>query len=381
MERIALLGCTGSIGTQALNIVRRYGNKFKIQALVAGSNAFLLNKQLEEFNPAFCGLADINQKAELKVKNHPNTRFEFSKDAASLAAGLKEVDTVIIAVTGITGLGAIVEAIKNNKKILCASKEIFVSAGKIISKLIKENNVNLIPIDSEHSAIFQCLQGNKREQLRKIILTASGGPFFNLSKKDLENVTLKETLNHPKWKMGKKVTVDSATLMNKGLEVIEAKWLFDLDLNEIDCVVHPQSIIHSMVEFNDSSVICQLSYPDMELPIQYALTYPDRLNTNIKSLDLVKLKNLEFFELDKKKFPCYNLCLEALKNDLTLVLNAANETAVENYLNSALNFNDIPKFVECSLNKFHNITVNTLEDVFYYEKEVKKYTGALITKN
>lgn len=378
MEKIALLGCTGSIGTQVLNVVRRYSDKFKIEALAAGSNVGLLDKQVEEFKPSFCGINDYNKKDSLNIKKHSHTKFEFGADVLKTAVSIQNIDTVIIAVAGMCGLNAMLEAIKCNKKILLASKEILVGAGNLIAKLVKEKNIRLIPIDSEHSAIFQCLQGNNREQLKRIILTASGGPFLNKSIEDLQNVSLEDTLNHPKWNMGKKITVDSATLMNKGLEVIEAKWLFDLEPDQIDCIIHPQSIIHSMVEYADSSVICQMSYPTMEISIQYALSCPERFNTQVKSLDFAKIKNLEFIEIDKNKFPCFNLAIEALKNNLTLVLNSSNEVVVEKYLNGKLKFTDISKYVECSLNKFHKIIIDTMDDVFYYDQEVRQYTDSII---
>jgi len=380
MERIALLGCTGSIGTQVLNVVRRHGDKYKINALVCNSNVAALVKIANEFKPCYCGVANSSGVKFIKDAFKGVFSLDFTKDALKIAATLNEVDTVIVSSSGLSALQAVTEAIRLKKKVLLATKEILVSAGKLITNLAKDNGVNLIPIDSEHSAIFQCLAAGKREQLKCIILTASGGPFLNLDIKDFQNITLEQTLNHPKWNMGKKITVDSATMMNKGLEVIEAKWLFGLNLNQISCVIHPQSIIHSMVEFNDSSVICQMSYPNMEIPIQFALSCPDRFTTNVASLDFEKIKSLEFYKIDENKFPCFNLAQDAAKQDLGLVLNAANEVAVEEYLYSKIGFSDIARTVEYSLNKFHNIKIENFDDVFYFDDLIKKDTYGHINK-
>ena len=378
MEKIALLGCTGSIGTQVLNVVRRHSDKYKIEALVCNSNTAALLKIKEEFNPIYCGVSNADLSSEFKKVQ--GGFLDFSSDAQKTAVTLKSVDTVIVASSGLSALSAVTEAIKLKKKILLATKEILVAAGKYLTDLSKKCGVNLIPIDSEHSAIFQCLAGNKKEQLKRIILTASGGPFLNLDISDFKKIKLNDTLNHPKWKMGKKITVDSATMMNKGLEIIEAKWLFDLNLNQIDCIIHPESIIHSMVEFLDSSVICQMSKPNMEIPIQYALSYPNRFITNIESLDFEKIKSLEFYQIDKTKFPCYNLAKQALADNLGLVLNSANEAAVNAYLNSKISFLDIASVVEYSLNKFHNIKTDSLDDIFYYDNAVKESASAYIEK-
>jgi len=378
MERIALLGCTGSIGMHVLNVVRRHGDKYKIEAAVCNSNIPALLKIAGEFKPAYCGVSDEN--LSVKFNNALCAALDFSKDAQRTAATLSDVDTVIIASSGLSGLCAVIEAIKQKKKVLIATKEILVAAGKIIVDLVKQNDVKLIPIDSEHSAIFQCLAGSKREQLKRIILTASGGPFFKLPFSEFKNIKLQDTLNHPKWKMGKKITVDSATMMNKGQEVIEAKWLFDLNLDQIDCIIHPESLIHSMVEFSDSSVICQMSNPNMEIPIQYALSYPNRFVTNIESINFEKIRKLEFFKIDKKKFPCYNLAIRAFSENLGLVLNAANEVAVNAYLESKIGFLDIAAVVEYSLNKFHSIKADSISDIFYYDGKVKDFANRLIKK-
>ena len=376
MEKIALLGCTGSIGTQVLNVVNRYSEKFKIEALVAGSNAKLLNEQVEKFKPAFCGLTDIARQSELKISQ--NVQYGFGENVLGQAAAMESVDTVIIAVSGMCGLSAVLSAINKKKKILLASKEVLVAAGELVMNKIQENDIAMLPIDSEHSAIFQCLQGYKRKLLKRVILTASGGPFLNKSIAQLEKVKLSDTLKHPNWNMGKKITVDSATLMNKGLEVIEAKWLFDLKINEIDCIIHPQSIIHSMVEYVDNSVLCQMSYPTMEIPIQFAMTYPDRCETAIAPLDFKKLGRFDFFDIDADKFPCFKLAKDALRDNLTLCLNSANEVVVAKYLEGNMKFTDIPKYIECSMNKFHNIIIKNMDDVFNFDREVRKYTLSII---
>ena len=271
------------------------------------------------------------------------------------------------------GLRPTLKAIEAGKTIALANKETLVTGGEIVMKALKTNQVSMIPVDSEHSAIFQCLQSGKKDEVEKLILTASGGPFRGMSKEDIKKVTLKDALKHPNWEMGRKITIDSATLMNKGLEVIEAKWLFDVDISDIDVVVHPQSIIHSMVEFVDGSVIAQMGEPDMRVPIQYALTYPDRVKNHIKKLNLLESNNLTFEAPNREVFPCLNLAMKAidLGGTMPTVLNASNEIAVEYFLNEKIKFTDIPHIVEESMNLHKNIINPNLDDIINSDQETR----------
>jgi len=362
-KKIAILGSTGSIGTQSLEVVKNIGN-IDIVALTANSNIELLEKQIREFKPKIAVLTE-KKKAEQLKKNikDTNVKILYGMEGLIEAATINEIDTVVNSVVGNIGLEPTIAAIKNKKNIALANKETLVSSGELVMKEVNKNGVNLYPIDSEHSAIFQALAGNEKNKIYKIHLTASGGPFRGYT--DLSNVTVKDALNHPNWTMGKKITIDSATLMNKGLEVIEAKWLFNVDVEQINVIVHPQSIIHSMVEYEDGAVIAQLGEPDMKIPIQYALTYPIRIKNNFNKIDFFKRNNLTFEKPNTKLFKCLDLAFKAIKIGGTMpaVLNAANEMAVENFINGKIKFLDIPKLIEMSMNEYNTKYNYNLTDV------------------
>lgn len=351
MKRIAVLGSTGSIGQQTLDVVRAFPQLFRVVGLAAGKSADLLAKQVAEFKPSFvCGEKSFPNYQQLSMEEiacHPN------------------VDLVVIATSGKAGLEPVLAAIGAGKTIALANKESLVMAGDIVTRETKKSGARILPIDSEHSAIWQCLEGEKQKPVR-LILTASGGPFRRYSSAQLKEVTVEQALNHPSWKMGKKVTIDSATLMNKGLEVIEAHWLFDMPYDSISVLVHPQSIVHSMVEFADGLVKAQLSPPDMRLPIQYALSYPERLaNARLPKVDWSKFGSLIFEPPDYEAFPCLKLGIEAGKRGGTYpaVLCAADEVAVELFLSRQIKFTDIPRLVQGALEEHRNIAHPTLDEI------------------
>ena len=357
-KKIAVLGSTGSIGQQTLDVVRSLPEKFEILAIAGGNNTDLLAAQIEEFRPYF--IYYDNQKSLPKLTG---TACEFLslEDMASHP----DVDTVVIATSGTAGLNAVLAAAESGKTIALANKESLVMAGDIIMNKVRENGARILPVDSEHSAIWQCLRGEPQPPER-IILTASGGPFRNYSLRQMEDITAEQALNHPTWKMGKKVTIDSATLMNKGLEVIEAHWLFDMPFGSIDIVIHPQSIIHSMVEFADGSLKAQLSIPDMRFPIQYALSYPEHLpNPGLPRLDWKQIGSLTFEEPDFEKFPCLKMAIEAGRKGGTYpaVLSAADEVAVDLFLSKRIKFTDIAGIVGKTLSEHKQVVSPALEEI------------------
>ena len=364
MKAISILGSTGSIGTQTLDVVRNLGN-IEVKALSTNKNIDLLEKQIEEFHPKKVAVMDDEKAYELKKRI--GSKIEVLKGLEGLCeiAEMDETDTVVTSVVGVIGLIPTFKAIQKKKNIALANKETLVTAGKIIMEEAKKNNVSIYPVDSEHSAIFQCLQGNAHNKISRIILTASGGPFRGKSLKELEMVTVEETLKHPNWEMGAKITIDSATMMNKGLEVIEAKWLFDVELNQIEVLVHPQSIIHSMVEFEDGSIMAQMGEPDMRLPIQYALTYPKRITNNWPRINFRQRNMLSFEEVDLSVFKCLQLAYDALKIGGTMpaVLNAANEVAVDKFLKKEINFLDIPRIIQDVMDKHELVENPSLSDI------------------
>ncbi|SHH73528.1 1-deoxy-D-xylulose 5-phosphate reductoisomerase [Caloranaerobacter azorensis DSM 13643] len=370
MKNISILGSTGSIGTQTLEVINELDN-FKIVGLSANKNIDLLEKQALKYKPKIVAVYDESRARILRERlNIYNIKVVSGMDGLIEVATEKEADIVLTSVVGMIGLLPTLEAIKSGKIIALANKETLVTAGEIVMRKAKENNVDIIPVDSEHSAIFQSLKSGKKEEVAKIILTASGGPFRGKKLKDLEKVSVSDALKHPNWSMGRKISIDSATLMNKGLEVIEAKWLFDVDIENIEVIIHPQSIIHSMVEFIDGSVIAQLGVPDMKVPIQYALTYPKRKYSNIKKLRLTDIKELTFEEPDLNTFPCLKLAFEALKQGGTMpsVLNAANEVAVKLFLDKKIKFLDIPKLIEETMLKHKTIYNPNLDDIIESDK-------------
>ncbi|MCS6988293.1 MAG: 1-deoxy-D-xylulose-5-phosphate reductoisomerase [Chloroherpetonaceae bacterium] len=352
MKRIALLGSTGSIGRSSLDVMSRFPDQFKAQYLSANDNVDLLAEQAKRFKPRGVVIANEALEPVLREKlRGEKIEVMSGKDALCEIARRSDVDFVIGAMVGFSGLKPTIEALKAGKDVGLANKETLVVAGEIVTDLSKRFGGRLLPIDSEHSAIFQCLAGENSKRIGKIILTASGGPFRTLPKEKFADITIESALNHPNWKMGKKITIDSATLMNKGLEVIEAKWLFGVAIEQIEVVVHPQSIIHSMVEFCDGSVKAQLGTPDMKIPIQYALTYPDRFEADYPRIDWKTLTRLDFETPDTERFRCLTLAFESIRQGGShpCVLNAANEVAVELFLNGKIPFVKIPELIEQAL--------------------------------
>jgi len=373
VKRLAILGSTGSIGQQTLDVVRSLPNFFKITGLAAGQNLGLFAKQVNEFKPTF-----IYHQGKEKPLPQVTVNYEFL--SLEDIAGHPEIDTVVVATSGKVGLDATLAAIKAGKNIVMANKESLVMAGEIITGEAKQSGAQILPVDGEHSAIWQCLNGEIQPAAR-IILTASGGPFRHYSPAQMGKVTIKQALDHPSWQMGRKITIDSATLMNKGLEIIEAHWLFDMPIDNISVLVHPQSIIHSMVEFVDGSVKAQLSYPDMRLPIQYALAYPERIsNPYLPRIDWSSFKDLTFEEPDFDSFPCLNLAIEAGKTGGTYpaVLCAADEAAVELFLSGVIKFTDITRFVEQTLNDHKPATRADLEEIMAADTWARENVSQLV---
>ena len=378
MKNVVILGSTGSIGKSTLDVIRNLEHKYNVVALSANSQWELLSEQVREFKPESVSLANEQYIDSLR-NSLPDNSVQILTGANSVRemVSKENVDIVLSAIVGGAGLPAAIEAIKNRKTLALANKEALVMAGGLIMPLAKENGVSIIPVDSEHSAVLQALRAGRRDEVKKIIITASGGPFRNHPIEKLSEVTKEEALNHPTWSMGNKITIDSATMMNKALEVIEAKWLFDLDASQIEVVIHPESIIHSLVEFCDGSVIAQLGLPDMKVPIQFALTYPDRENGNVESLDLAKLGTLNFQKPDMDKFPALRLGYEVVEKGGTMgaTFNAANEVAVQEFLDNKIKFTDIAKTVEHVMNKHDFKNDPTLQDIIdadeYAHKETK----------
>ncbi len=380
MKNIAVLGSTGSIGTQALDVARNLPGEFKISVLAANSNVELFAKQIEEFKPALAVLADESAYKKLKEKNFPGTQIAGGRKAFIDAATFPEVGIVLTSMSGFAGLEPTIKAIKCGKNIALANKETLVVAGEIVMKLADEYKVKILPVDSEHGAFFQCLQGEDSKSIKKLLLTASGGPFRGKKAEDLKNVTVNEVLAHPTWNMGKKITVDSASLVNKGLEVIEAKRLYGVEYDQIQVVVHPQSIIHSMIEFCDGSVIAQLANPDMRLPIQYALTYPRRMKSPIKSLDFWEMRDLTFEKPDCETFKGLKFAFEAglAGGTLPCTFNAANEVAVAEFLKGRIKFSDIYDVIENAMIKREVRQNLTLEMLIEEDSATRKLSAEFI---
>ena len=346
-ENISILGSTGSIGTQALEVCRALG--IKVSALTANSSIDLLEKQIREFKPQIAVLTSEAAANDLKIRiADTNTNVLCGIDGLCEAAAIPQADTVMTSVVGMIGLKPTLEAINAGKNIALANKETLVTGGSLVMKRAKEKNVKIYPVDSEHSAVFQCLQGcPDKKAVNRLILTASGGPFYGYSYDRLKTVTVEQALNHPNWSMGHKITIDSATMMNKGLEIIEAKWLFDMPIEKIDVVVHRESVVHSMIEYTDNSVIAQMGVPDMKIPIQYALTYPQRMNCPVEKLDLTRVGTLSFMQPDYDTFKCLNACKHSMKLGGTapVLANGANEAAVQMFLDRKISFTDIGDIV------------------------------------
>ena len=375
---ISILGSTGSVGTQTLELVLSMGD-ISVEGLTTNTNIDLLEKQIQIFKPTKVAVMNEEKAKELEKRlENKNIKVGVLQgiDGLTQIATLAEVDTVVTAVVGMIGLIPTIRAIECGKDIALANKETLVTAGEIVMEKAREKGVAIYPVDSEHSAIFQCLQGNENEPIHRIILTASGGPFRLKSKEELENVTVADALNHPNWDMGKKITIDSATMMNKGLEVIEAKWLFGLDLEQIDVIVHPQSIIHSMVEFKDATIMAQLASPDMKGPIQYALQYPHRKASHIKRVDFNMYKALTFEEPDNIKFPCLEYAYKAMRigGSMPAVLNAANEVAVDAFLKEKISFNGIPTLIHDTMEAHIYINKPSLSQILESDRWAREYS-------
>lgn len=378
VKRIAVLGSTGSIGTQTLDVCRRLG--YEIVALAAGSNAELLEKQAREFSPKLVAAADENAARRLSIALSGTGITVLGGERAVLEAAAAECDIVLNAVTGIAGLRPTIAAVEAGNDIALANKETLVAGGRRVMDYAAERGVKILPVDSEHSAIFQCLQAKgDYARIKKLILTASGGPFFGKTAAELENMRPEDALHHPTWSMGKKVTIDSASMANKGLEIIEAAHLFDVEQNNIDVVIHRESIVHSLVQFTDNSVLAQLGVPDMRTPIQYALTWPERESEAAAELDLANVGTLHFYRQDEKTFPSTGLARYALDKGgtATAAFNAADEIAVAAFLDGKIKFTDIPKIIEKTIEK-EFAKGNSFEEVFYTDSEARKFASALV---
>ncbi len=375
IKNISVLGSTGSIGTQTLDVADNLG--INVCALTASTNIYLLEQQVRKYKPELAVVFN-EEKAEIFRDNikDTDTKVLCGMDGLIAASVIDSAELVLNSVVGMVGLKPTIAAANAKKNIALANKETLVAGGRLVMDAVKENNVKLLPVDSEHSAIFQCLQGiPNKKMLKKLILTASGGPFFGKTKDELKDVTIKQALNHPNWSMGAKITVDSASMMNKGLEIIEAKWLFDMPSENIDVVVHRESIIHSMIEYNDNSVIAQLGLPDMRIPIQYAITYPDRYESPVGELNLSQIGKLTFFEPDYNTFKCLSACKKALSMGgvATAVANGANEEANMLFRNGKISFLDIGELVTGAVDSLENYEPITVEDVFNADFWARQY--------
>lgn len=380
-RRIAILGSTGSIGTQALDVIRQHRDLFDVELLTANNNAELLVRQAIEFDANAVVICNENKYDEVNSALLPHDVKVFAgMDAVCDLVGGSNIDMVLTALVGFSGLRPTVEAIKAGKPVALANKETLVAAGALVTALAREHRVPILPVDSEHSAIFQCLQGAGNNAVSRIHLTASGGPFRTWEKSAIAAARASDALKHPNWSMGAKVTVDSATMMNKGLEVIEAKWLFDIAPDDINVVVHPESVVHSMVEFEDGSVLAQLASPDMREPIQYALAYPERLSLNNRKLDFASLASLSFFAPDPDRFPCLGLAFDAIRSggNMPCVMNAANEVAVDAFLRDRIGFYDIPAIVRDTMAASDSTPVTTLGGFLEINAEAKARASEIL---
>ena len=367
MKRIAILGSTGSIGCSSLRVIEAHPEAYQVTALAAGKNVDLLAEQIRKFSPLVVAVLGDEEAESLKKRldGGHKTKIVSGRDGFNHLATLEEVDTVISAITGAAGLVPTIAAIQAGKNIALANKETMVMAGPLVIEEVRRRGVTLLPVDSEHSAIFQCLQGHRRDDVRRVILTASGGPFRDFSYEEMGRVSPEQALKHPNWNMGPKITVDSATLMNKGLELIEARWLFGLDIHQIHILIHPQSVIHSMVEYKDGSILAQMGIPDMITPISYALSYPRHVDTMLPALDLERVGTLRFMKPDTGKFRCLELALQAagIGESMPAVLNGANEVAVELFLRGRIGFLEIPSLIEKTMKAHTSFVIDSIEKV------------------
>ncbi|NNJ52889.1 MAG: 1-deoxy-D-xylulose-5-phosphate reductoisomerase [Ignavibacteriaceae bacterium] len=380
MKKVFILGSTGSIGVNCLSVIENLSEDFEVVGLTVNSNTELLHEQVKKYNPKFVVVKD--ESASQNIKDKLPTECELLTGEKGLLKASSELDYDIFvgAMVGFAGLAPTIEAVKRGKRIALANKETLVVAGELVTNLCRENGSEILPVDSEHSAIYQCLIGENLNEVEKLVLTASGGPFWDKDKSFFENATVEEALDHPNWKMGSKITIDSATMINKGLEVIEAHWLFGLTVKKIDVVIHPQSIIHSMVQFVDGSIKAQLGLPDMKLPIQYALTFPKRVENNFGRTNLPSIGSLTFFEPDLNKFECLKLAFDALTEGgaAPCILNAANEVAVSKFLQKEIRFSHIPLLIKKALNSVENIFSQDLGTIFECDRKTREYVQGLI---
>jgi 1-deoxy-D-xylulose-5-phosphate reductoisomerase len=376
MKRIAIIGSTGSIGTSALKVIEANPDKYQLLALGAGKNVDLLIQQIEKFHPEMVATLDQNQAYKIRERfaGHRDVTVLTGPQGLHSVAVYPEVDTLISAISGAAGLVPTFAALETGKEVALANKETMVMAGRLMIEKARTTGGSILPVDSEHSAILQCLRGHPRADLKKILLTASGGPFLHLDLHELAEVGPEDALQHPNWRMGKKITIDSATLMNKALEAIEAKWLFDLSMDQIDIVIHPQSIVHSMVEYSDGSVIAQLGVPDMITPISYALSYPRHIPTNLPPLRLNEIGTLTFEDPDFLRFPCLALGIEAAKEGGTMpvVLNGANEMAVDAFLNRKIAFPEIPWLIEKTMAAHRTVELESIDQALEVDRWARK---------
>ncbi len=374
MKKIAILGSTGSIGTQSIDVAQKHG--YKVTALTAHSNAKLLEEQARLLKPEMVALYNEEDAKKLKIAlKDTNIKVLSGVEGICECASETDADTVINSIVGMAGLRPTLAVINAGKNLALANKESLVAGGQLVTDAAKNNNVSILPVDSEHSAIFQCIQGNPTNKaLKKIILTASGGPFFGKTKAELENVTAADALKHPNWSMGAKITIDSATMFNKGLELIEAVWLFDVSPDMIDIIVHRESIVHSMIEYNDNSVIAQLGLPDMRIPIQYALTYPERYESPVDEIDFASLAKLTFYKPDYDTFRCINICRDAIKQGglMPAAVNSANEEVNALFRNGKVKFNDIPDLILEGASAASKKDIFTVDDIDEADKTVRE---------
>ena len=382
MKKLSILGATGSIGVSTLEIVAAHPERFQVVALTAGNNMDLLKRQVALFSPQVVSV--MSEKLARELANSlpsPKPEILWGVPGMIAAATAADAEMVVAAIVGAAGLVPTAAAIRAGKDIALANKETLVTAGGLIMKMVQENRVKLYPVDSEHSAVFQSLEGHRREDVKRIILTASGGPFLTMPLHQLSKVSVTDALNHPNWSMGQKISIDSATMVNKGLEVIEARWLFNVPGDRISVNIHPQSIIHSMVEYIDGCVMAQLGVPDMKAPIAYALTYPERTVSGVKPLDLTKLSGLTFFKPDHLRFPALQLAYRAMKDgeSMPAVLNAANEIAVEAFLIGRIGFTDIPIAIERTMDVHQPHSLGTIEEVLSVDRWARKKTRELLS--
>lgn len=373
MKKIAIFGSTGSIGESTLNVIRQNAELFEVVTLVAGKNIEKLIKQIEEFHPKNVYIIETENAEKIKAR-YKNINVFYGKQGMEEISQLTDFDISVSALVGIAGLKPTYNMIKNGKTVALANKEVLVVGGELIMKTVKESEAKLLTVDSEHSAIMQCLNGEENNQIDKILLTASGGPFFD---KDItDRITVEDALNHPIWNMGKKVTIDSSTMMNKGFEVIEAKWLFDVDPSQIEVVVHRESLVHSMVQFKDGTIMANIGPRSMQIPIAYALNYPNRLSNNIEKINLFEISSLKFEKPNLNKFKCLELAYRALRKGhcYQVILNAADEVLVDSFLNGKIKYTDISNGIEKIMNMYEKQELKTIDEILEFDKEVKEKT-------